>query len=68
MQNVKSADISGHPDSQIYCKSFCKYAHIMTTNGHPAIDILLIGLGSIGSIYAYILEHVRHFPFHPSTN
>ena len=24
------------------------------------VDILLIGLGSIGSIYAYILEKVRH--------
>lgn len=35
-----------------------------TTNGHPtAIDILLIGLGSIGSVYAYMLERVRPHGF-----
>lgn len=42
-------------------------AHTMsTTNGaHPAVngskplDILLIGLGSIGAVYSHILERVR---------
>lgn len=32
-----------------------------TTNGHAKpLDILLVGLGSIGSVYAYILERVGH--------
>jgi hypothetical protein len=28
------------------------------TNGHTPVDVLLIGLGSIGSVYAYMLERV----------
>jgi hypothetical protein len=31
---------------------------VSNTNGDAPVDILLIGLGSIGSVYAYILEKV----------
>jgi hypothetical protein len=33
-------------------------------NGSKPLDILLIGLGSIGAVYAHILERVRcrHIP------
>ena len=36
--------------------------HSQANGANQAIDVLLIGLGSIGSVYAFLLERVSTIP------
>jgi hypothetical protein len=44
--------------------SFCWTSpyRAMSTSAPPPVEILLVGLGSIGSVYAYLLEKVSSAP------
>ena len=53
-KSVKAAIKSSSPEAPI----FHRLSSMTASNGQQPIDILLIGLGSIGSVYAYILEKV----------
>lgn len=51
------------PSRPSFNEPFESFSTTMTQTGKaetkPIIDVLLVGLGSIGTIYAYMLEKVR---------